>query len=349
MIELQKVEHQTIEFNRNYHARLLEQLHGEVVKIKSNSCRIQVRKEMPHVDKYYDRDKWNNLSEVDKREIELHISYLLDAESGELENVKLFDARMLDIEIALLLTGKTARAKKHVEVVRKVAQYLLTKASVPQIMAKADQLKTLVSEQFWSAPTVEALELLREDVRDLMQFIEGNGQEKITLYIDDETESGGALDGDLIDIRTYRQKVIEYLAEHSDRPVIQKIRTLEKINADDLKELEDILWHQLGTQDEYVAEAQDKNLAEFVRSLIGLDQDAVNKKFGEFLDSNVLTSQQQEFVKAIIDYVRANGNISKEDLFKDPFADYNVADLFGDKLPVVINIISTLQGAVVAA
>lgn len=348
LVELQKIEHQTVEFNRNYHKRLFELLHGEVVKIKSNSCRIQVRKEMPYVDKYYDHDKWNNLSEVDKKEIELHISYLLDSASDEPENVKLFDARMLDIEIALLLTGKTSRAKKDVELVRKVAQYLLTKASVPQIMAKADQLKTLESEQFWSAPTVERLETLREDVRDLMQFITGNDK-TVTLHIDDETESGKKLDGDLIDIRTYRQKVLEYLAEHSDRPVIQKIRNLEKINADDLKELEDILWHQLGTQDEFTAEAQDKTLAEFVRSLIGLDQDAVNKKFGEFLNSNMLTSQQQEFVKAIIDYVRANGNISKEDLFKDPFADYNVADLFGDKLPVVINIITTLQGAVVAA
>ena len=118
---------------------------------------------------------------------------------------------------------------------------------------------------------------------------------------------------------------------------------MEKINADDLKELEDILWHQLGTQDEFTAEAQDKTLAEFVRSLIGLDQDAVNKKFGEFLNSNMLTSQQQEFVKAIIDYVRANGNISKEDLFKDPFADYNVADLFGELclfwLPILVLIL----------
>lgn len=348
LVELQKVEHQQIEFNRRYHQQLLDRLHGEVVKIRANRCRLQVRKEMPYVDKYYDRDIWYRLSEVEKREIELHLTYLLDAEAGEPENVKLFDARMLAVEISLLLTGKTARAKRDVEVVRRVAQYLLDKASVPQIMAKAAQLKTLVSEQFWSAPTVEKLEQLREDIRDLMQFITGNENRKIILHIGDETESGKELDGDLIDIRTYRQKVIDYLAEHSNRPVIQKIRTLEKIDADDLKELEDILWHQLGTRDEYAAETQNQNLAVFVRSLIGLEQDAVNKKFGEFLNGGMLTAQQQEFVKAIIDYVRANGNISKEDLFHDPFADYDVADLFGDKLPVVIKIIDIVRGVVAA-
>ena len=338
-----------MEFNRRYHGALLEQLHGEIVKIRANNCRLQVRKEMSYVDKYYDKSIWYNLTEISKKEIELHLSYLLDADSKESENVKLFDARMLAIEISLLLTGKTARAKKDVEVVRKVAQYLLTKASVPQIMAKADQLKILVSEQFWKAPTVGRLESLREDIRELMQFLPPGKDKKIVIHIDDETKAGKELDGDLIDIRTYRQKVMDYLAEHSDSPVIRKIHNLEKINADDLRALEDILWRQLGTRDEYVAEAENKTLAVFIRSLIGLDQDAVNQKFGEFLNGNVLNSQQQEFVKAIIEYVRINGNISKEDLFKDPFADYNVAALFGDKLPIVIEIISTMQSVVTAA
>ncbi len=349
LVELQKIEHQKIEFNRCYHGKLMEQLHGEIVKIRANSCRLQVRQEMAYVEKYYDRDIWANLSELNKKEIEVHLTYLLDADSVEKENVKLFDARMLDIEISLLLSGKTAKARKSVEVVRKIANYLLDKASVPQIMAKAEQLKMLVSEQFWLEPTVEKLESLREDVRELMQFITGDGNKKITLHIDDEVEDGKDIKDELVDIRTYRQKVMDYLAENSDNPVIQKIHKLEKINAEDLKDLEDILWHQLGTQDEYVAEAENKTLAVFIRSLIGLDQDAVNQKFGEFLNGNVLNSQQQEFVKAIIEYVRVNGNISKEDLFRDPFADYNVADLFGDKLPVVIEIINTVQGAVVAA
>ncbi len=350
LIELQKIEHQEIEFNRNYHKKLLEQLHGEIVKIRANNFRLQVRKEMSYVDKYYDRDIWLNLSDINQKEIEAHLTYLLDADSTEPENVKLFDARMLDIEIALLLTGKTARAKKSVEVVRKVGQHLLNKASVPQIMAKAEQLKTLVSEQFWLAPSVEKMEFLREELRDLMQFVTGDPNKKIVIHIDDETEDAGELDGELIDIRTYRQKVMDYLKEHTDNPVIQKIHTLEKINADDLKELEDILWHQLGTREDYAAEAENKTLAVFVRSLIGLDQNAINKKFGEFLDGNALTAQQQEFVKAIIDYVRANGDISKDDLIsKEPFADYNVAELFGDKLSVVIQIINTVNNSVIAA
>ena len=184
MIELQKFEHQEIEFNRNYHKKLLEQLHGEVVKIRANNFRLQVRKEMSYVDKYYDRDIWLNLSDINQREIEAHLTYLLDADSTEPENVKLFDARMLDIEIALLLTGKTTRAKKSVEVVRKVGQHLLNKASVPQVREKSEQLKILISEHFWANPTVETLEDLRCEIRDLMQFITGPDRTPIFIHID---------------------------------------------------------------------------------------------------------------------------------------------------------------------
>ena len=42
------------------------------------------------------------------------------------------------------------------------------------------------------------------------------------------------------------------------------------------------------------------NLAIFIRSIVGVDQKVINEKFGEFLNDNVMNSQQQEFVKAII-------------------------------------------------
>ena len=97
--------------------------------------------------------------------------------------------------------------------------------------------------------------------------------------------------------------------------VIQKIQKLEKITADDLKELERILWQELGTKDEYEDSTDIDNLAVFIRSLVGVSQDTINEKFGEFLNGNTLNAQQQEFVKGII-------HIEKEEiveLYVDPF------------------------------
>lgn len=47
----------------------------------------------------------------------------------------------------------------------------------------------------------------------------------------------------VIDIRTYREKVIDYFAEHLDSAVIGKIHNLEPILNADLSELERILWY----------------------------------------------------------------------------------------------------------
>ncbi len=190
------------------------------------------------------------------------------------------------------------------------------------------------------------MEQYREEIRDLVQYLS-----YVIPHIDtnakDIVESTDYVQHDLIDIRTYRQKVLDYLTEHTDNVVINKIKNLEPIDANDLKELEDILWHQLGTVDEYKDSTDIDNLAAFVRSIVGIDQDAINLKFGEFLSGNILNSQQQEFVKAIINYVRKNGDIKKEDLIeKSPFDSYNIAALFGTNTKVILNIVDAIHNSI---
>lgn len=70
----------------------------------------------------------------------------------------------------------------------------------------------------------------------------------------------------IIDIRTYREKVLDYLIEHSDNEVIHKIQRLEPITNEDLKALEKILWEELGTKEEYEQTTDIDNLAVFVRA-----------------------------------------------------------------------------------
>ena len=347
--ELQAIQYQQDQFAKSYYDSLKIKLHNEVLKIKENSLRIQVREQMSYVDKYCDMDNWTSLSPLSVQEIKMHLAKLVDKGQEGDRLALAFDIRMLAIELSLLVRGSIASATTDVKIVRAVAQYLLTeKASVPQVLAKASNLKLLVSDQFWSSPTLKSLEDLREDLRDLMQFISKDGLAKLEIDIPDETE-GGALSsgGTSIDIRTYRQKVIDYLLEHSDSEVINKIKNIEPIDADDLKELERVLWEELGTKDEYDNTTDIGNLAAFVRSLIGLDQDVINEKFGAFLSENTLNSQQQEFIKTIIDYVRENGDISKEDLVeKSPFDNYDIMTLFGENLGIVINIVETLHKSI---
>ena len=119
---------------------------------------------------------------------------------------------------------------------------------------------------------------------------------------------------------------------------------------EDMKELERILWQELGTKADYEEATEIDNLAAFIRSIVGIDQKAVNEKFGEFLSGNVLNSQQQEFVKAIIDYVRENGDIRAEDLLeKSPFDSVNIVELFSENTAAVLQIVNMMHDSITAA
>jgi type I restriction enzyme R subunit len=158
------------------------------------------------------------------------------------------------------------------------------------------------------------------------------------------------IDNPLVDIRTYKEKVIDYLAGHTDNKVIAKIANLEPINAKDIKELEKLLWQELGTKEQYRETTDNDNLAAFIRSIVGIDQKALNAKFGRFLSSNNFNAQQQEFVKAIIDYVRENGDIQREDLLNtQPFASYDISSLFGDNTVLVAEMVSQLHDSITVA
>ena len=122
---------------------------------------------------------------------------------------------------------------------------------------------------------------------------------------------------------------------------------LDKIDSDDLKELERILWQELGTKDDYFNVTKEENLAAFIRSIVGIEQSAINSKFSDFLNTNILSSKQQEFVKSIMNYVRQNGDITKQELIEiTPFSEIDVIDLFNDKIDILLRVIDYLHSII---
>ena len=349
LVELQKYEHQSDPSHKAYYDRLKPQLYGKIKNIKENSSRISVRDKMAYVDKYYDEDKWQALSLLEKKEIQLHLSRLVDNDLNQAKGSLAFDYQMLMIELSVLANGNISEAGRNVNRVRVISRLLLDNASIPAIINKSETLKTLVSTEFWESPKVDDLEKYRKEIRELIQYLPSKYPPVDVDTPDDIIAMDYDGDG-LIDIRTYKEKVLDYLAEHTDNPVIRKIQNLIPIDASDIRELERILWHELGTVDEYQNSTDIDNLAVFIRSIVGIEQTAINERFGEFLSGNILNSQQQEFVKAIIDYVRENGDIIAEDLLeKAPFDSYDIVTLFNDNVPIIMNIVNAMHDSIVAA
>ena len=350
LVELQSYERQTDEIYKEYYDKLKAELYGKTKEVKKHSSRISVRQEMSYIDKYLDYERWDVIAPLSKKEMQLHLSKLIDNDINEDKGALRFDMQMLQIELSVLASGGISEAARQVERVRHIAKYLLDYAvGQPAVLEKLETLKQVVSIDFWMNPGIDKLESYREDIRNLLIYLPPK-VDPVDVNTPDEViqqEYSGDL---LIDIRTYKEKVIDYLAANEDNATIRKIQNLEQIDLADLKELERILWHDLGTVDEYHKETEIDNLAAFIRSIVGVEQEAINKKFGEFLSDNVMNSSQQEFVKAIIDYVRENGDIQVEDLIeKSPFANYDILELFGTNIRFITQIVNTMHNSIVVA
>lgn len=300
---------------------------------------------MPHIDRYIIAESWQCVSEVQMAEINRYIAPLVDCGESDDIRTKMYDLRMLRIQLAILMSGNlTKKVMKDVEAVVAMAKILMTKYSIPEVEAKNEDIESLVNEMFWKLPSVEAVENWRRKLRDIMKYATGEGENIVFIDIGDVITPGDPVDVG-IEFRTYRQKVIDFLRENWSLPVVEKIHKLEPLTDADMGELEDILWHKLGTKADYDGEDYAGSLAGFVRSLVGLDQAAVNEKFGQYLTGNVFNANQQEFVKMVINYVRENGEITRNDLVNSyPFRFMKPAiQLFGDKMPLLLDVIAELE------
>lgn len=350
LVELQSYDKQKDAVFKAYYDRLKAELYKKTKEIKNSSKRIAVRQEMSYVDRYADYEQWDVIAPLEKKEIQIHLSKLVDNELKEDKSALRFDLQMLQIELAVLASGNIHKVARQVERVRITAKYLLDYASGrPAVMAKSEALQEIASSDFWMNPGMDKLEKYREDIRTLLIYLPEKVH-PVTINTPDEVIYQEYTENLLMDIRTYKEKVIDYLARHSDNTTIHKIKNLEQIDAGDLKELERILWQELGSADEYHNSTEIENLAVFIRSIVGIEQEAINKKFGEFLNDNRLNSSQQEFVKAIIDYVRENGDIRREDLLdRYPFSSYDLADLFGHQSSLIVQLVDSIHDSIMVA
>ena len=101
---------------------------------------------------------------------------------------------------------------------------------------------------------------------------------------------------------------------------------------DDVKNLEKILWNEIGTKQDYEAEYGEKPLGEFVREIVGLDMTAAKEAFAEYLDETNLDSNQIYFVNQIVEYIVRNGMMKDLSVLTEtPFTDHgSVSDVFTD-------------------
>lgn len=100
----------------------------------------------------------------------------------------------------------------------------------------------------------------------------------------------------------------------------------------DIALLEEILWREVGTKQDYEHEFGSKPLGEFVREIVGLDMNAAKEAFSEYLTGANLDSRQIYFVNQIVEYIVHNGVLKDLSVLQEsPFTDRgSVVEIFTD-------------------
>ncbi|MBQ3159268.1 MAG: restriction endonuclease subunit R, partial [Clostridia bacterium] len=180
---------------------------------------------------------------------------------------------------------------------------------------------------------INEFETIRENLRGLMKYIPLGGATYDT-HFDDEILSLEWRDSELEndDLKNYKAKAEFYVRQHRDNAMIQKLRGNVPLTTEDMKELESILWSQVGTRQEYEAEYGKKPLGEFVREIVGMDMAAAKAAFAEYLNDGSLDSRQIYFVNQIVEYIVHNGLMKDLSVLQEPpFTDQgSIVEIFTD-------------------
>jgi type I restriction enzyme R subunit len=346
---LQHQIYQEDEFAKSLHDDLKLILREQVQKLNENH--ISVREKWEAVSHYKEESSWLALSHLDTWTLKNTIAPLIVKNTNDVD-AKRFDVLMLQIELSLL--DEEVYADRAVLNVQKVAEALESKAVLPQVKAKMTTIHEVLNPTYWEMCTANKdfswLEKVRIELRELTKFLTGDKNKWFVVNIQDEA-SFGTVSGEISTRVSYRQNILDFLAKHRDLPVLDKIYTMQQLTTSDIRELERILWSELGSKEDYDRCTESmlcgSNVAMFIRSLIGVDRKVAVARFSDFLSGAKLNSDQEEYLATIINYVCVNGDITVETVVNDdPFADY-LHSIFGEYQVPLAQYINNIHGVII--
>ncbi len=307
---LQHQKWQEDEFAKSLHDDIKAILKEQVSALSDSH--ISVREKWEAVSHFKDADSWTYISDVDVLTLKNDIAPLLAKNTLD-ESAKKFDVLTLTIELSLL--SDEVDAGKCVQRVQLVAEKLQEKATLPQVQSKMKTIKEVLSPVAWENASLQWLEKVRTDLRDLMKFLIGEKGKWFVVDIEDVITYEGESSG-ITPRVSYKQRIIDFLAANRHLPVLDKIYNIEQLSPGDIRELERILWEELGSKQDYEQYTSGmlfgSNVAAFIRSLIGVDRKEAVRKFGDFIAGVQLNAEQEEFLMTVVSYVCENGDITKE-------------------------------------
>ncbi|MGK7915064.1 MAG: RNA-guided endonuclease TnpB family protein, partial [Prochloraceae cyanobacterium] len=331
LIKLIPTEDPIIE-NRDLRRSLLDDLHQHVTSMERNN--FLVRPHLQQVEEFSQRDRWESLSDPDITTISDTLAPLPNGLPRENRLVKEFDLLCLKLQLSILQQSPdfvTLRDR-----VRDISHSLEAKRDIPMVKAQLTLIEEVQVESWWEDATLESIEYIRKNLRELVKFIDR--QQQNIIYTDFIDELGEITDVNVPIQQTgfspyqYRKKVETYIRNNENHVAIAKLKRNLPLTEADLDSLETMLFaaEEIESRDRFEQVfGKDLSLKIFIRKLVGLDRQAAKQAFSQYLEGNNYTGNQIRFIETIIDYLTQNGIIDPKLLYEPPFTDLHYEGLDG--------------------
>ena len=274
---------------------------------------------------------------------------------GQADAVR-FDGLVTDLQTALI--QKSARFQPLKE--RLLTQVAQLRRNLNQVKARQAVIDKIEREAFWDTVTAEALENIRLELRGIMQFREKTPPPPRpfpkVIDVSDDGEIREKRDTFLTenDMAAYRKRVEEALESLFDtNETLKKIKAGEAVSQVDLEALTSLVLTQhpdvdLNLLKEFY-QGKAYSLDFIIRSIIGMDADAVRERFETFARTHAdLDARQIQFMRLLQAHISRYGSIELETLYEAPFTTLSAEGIDGvftdeRQIDALIGIIETFK------
>ncbi len=306
--------------DRKYYAVLREELIQEVLKLNRNY--IGVISNLEYVDKYSIVGGWTSFSQQCLVEIKKYIAPNVQGEI-DLEASRAFD--YLCYKFAATRFNADAEFKKVAKTIFALSSYLLNyKSEIGDVANHLETLRYVTSNEFLRDSTIAKVNDVREEIRDLMRYIDPSDFKPIISDFDDAISTFEDADEETVDFsisiddfKSLEEKVLFLVQSNRDLSLVYKVRNFIKPDETDI----DLLKKQII---EIAASAEDYNelfhddydIVSFVRKNIEVNPDAI-ADFIAHQKEQGMNDEQINYIQELLLFIFQNGKFERTDLLRE--------------------------------
>lgn len=319
---------------QSYSNKLLSELHQSVAEL--NRDRFDVKMKLETVMNYNSREIWNNLDKGDVKKIQDILAPLIRPAQFDTDLARFYDKMIYTLMLKRVETSDTeefmGRLRIPITKVATISKKLLKKTGIPEIKNNEDIIKITLQEDFWKKDGLKHLEKIRQNIRELVKFIDPVDQKYVTTNFEDAILEHEIVETSFAEGRAHYEttftnnlhRLEELVRENKNNVTIKRIQNGDVITEDELKSLEKILFSDKVKKEQVENElGKQLNLVSFIVNLIGLSEKKVNNAFSEFMNQYQLSAVQIQFLDTLKLFLTKNGKIDPEKLYESPFKNYH--------------------------